>query len=245
MPESGYCTVPDVRRAKQKAELSGELVSENNAVVVGAITSQTEWLEKTTERHWYEPGGIDEDEHGIIPTSAKSRNDEESIPTASAFVVGEPPKPKTWQGSYTRIQLARRHAQAVSELLVRTPDGYEDWTTGDYNGGEWPDALGDDYYVRVNNDGVSQLYLDVEHLLDDDGEPLLESYSNAVYVTYEYGHEGIPETVRKAVALRATAELLIDDESGLGIPENANLVAAETKKQAMESRAEELLEVYL
>ncbi|WP_436344502.1 hypothetical protein [Natronorubrum sp. FCH18a] len=245
MSDSGTCTVEDVRRVLQKAGFSGALEEDNHKAVVDAIASQQEWLEKTTERHWYEPGGIDEDDHDLIPTEPKSRDDEEDIPTGGAFVVGEPATPKTWQGSYTRIRLERRYAGSVSQLLVRTPEGYEDWTAGDYSGGTWPDAVGDDYYVRVNNDGVSQLYLDTENLLDGDGEPLLESYSNAVYVTYEYGREGIPQTVRKAVAMKAAAELLApDDDANLGIPDNANLQTVETKVSALERQAEEKLEVY-
>ena len=241
---TGYCTVDDVRRAKQEGELTGELVSKDNEIVVDAITAQTEWLEKSLSRHWYVSTRPDEDTHELLPTGPKSRNDEEDIPTGGASIVGEPTTPKTWQGSYTRIELDRRDAQAVSELLVRTPDGYEDWVT-EYEGGEWSDALGDDYYVRVNNGGVSQLYLDVENLYDaDEEEYKLDTFSNAVYVTFDYGHEGIPDTVRKAVAMRACAKLLIDDEAALGIPDNGQLVNPESKKQAMESAAEELLEVY-
>ncbi|QLK25414.1 hypothetical protein HYG81_15170 [Natrinema zhouii] len=246
MPDTGYCTVDDVRRAKQDSELTGELVSVNNEIVVDAITAQTEWLEKKLSRHWYVSTRPDEDTHGLLPIGPKSRDDEEDIPTGGASIVGEPVTPKTWQGSYTRIELDRRDAESITELLVRTPDGYEDWVgSSEYSGGTWPDALGDDYYLRINNGGVSQLYLDTENLLDEDDEPLLESYSNAVYVTFDYGHEGIPDTVRKAVAMRACAKLLIDDESALGIPDNGQLVNPESKKQAMESAAEELLEVYL
>ncbi|WP_265109180.1 hypothetical protein [Halosolutus halophilus] len=242
---TGYCTVEDVRRALQESGFSGATVEDNNQVVVDAITSHQEWLEKTTKRHWYEPNGITEDDHGIIPTSPKSRDDEEDIPTGGAVVAGEPATPKTWQGSYTRIRLARRDAESVSELLVRTPDGYEDWTT-EYSGGTWPNALGDDYYLRVNNGGWTELYLDAKNLLDDDDEPLLESYANAVYVSYTYGHEGIPQTVRRAVAMKTAAQLLApDDDSALGIPENASLQSVESKVQALERQAEELLEVYL
>lgn len=246
---TGYCTVEDVRRALQQTSQdfgSGAFGEDNNQVVIDAVTSQTEWLEKTTKRHWYESTRPAEDDHNLIPTSPKSRDDEESIPTGGAYVAGEPATPKTWQGSYTRIRLARRDAESVSQLLVRTPDGYEDWTAGDYSGGQFPDALGEDYYLRVNNGGWTELYLDSENLLDEDGDPLLDSYSNAVYVTYTYGHEGIPKNVRRATAMKAAAQLLApDDEASLGIPENANIQSVETKVQAFERQAEELLEVYL
>lgn len=247
---TGYCTVPDVRRALQETEFSGALAQANNQTVVDAITSQTEWLEKTTKRHWYEPSGIDEDDHNLIPTGVKDRDDEEDIPTSAAFIAGEDPAPKTTQGSYAEIQLDRRDAESISQLLVRTGDGsFEDWVaSNDYQGGTWPDALGDDYYLRVNNGGWTSLYLDTANLLVDgeDDEYVLDSFANAVYVTYSYGHEGIPTNVRRAVAMRAAAQLLAsDDEANLGIPETANLQTVETKVSALERQAEELLEVYL
>lgn len=241
--DQGYCTLEDVRRALQETDVSFGDAELSEEFVTDAITGQTDWLERTTEHHWFEPDGLEEDDEDLVPTEPRSRDDEESIPTGGAYIAGEPVTPKTWQGSYTRIRLARRYAQTVSELLVRTPDGYVNWTE-EYDGGTWPDAVGDDYYLRVNNSGVSQLYLDTENLLDDDDEPLLESYSNAVYVTYEYGKERLPKTVRRAVAFRAGAELLRDDESALGIPDNGQLVSVDTKADAMEQKAEELLEPY-
>ena len=249
MPE-GYCTIPDVRRALQESvdEFdSGAWGAASHQVVVDAITAQTEPLEKELKRHWYEPDGIDEDEQGLIPTQPKERDDEEDIPTAAAFIADEDgPVPKTSQGDYAKIDLARRDADSVSTLLVRTADGsYEDWTQ-EYAGGTWPDAVGDDYYLRVNNGGWSRLYLDTMNLLeaDEDDEYVLESFANAVYVTWTYGHEGIPQNVRRAVAFRAGAELLMDDQANLAIPEDSQLVSAESKKQAMEDKADDLLEVY-
>lgn len=243
---TGYCTVEDVRRALQEADLSGALAEDNEQLVVDAITGLQEWLEKTTKRHWYEPNGLEEDTHGIIPTGPKTRDDEESI-TTRAPISGMPAEPKTAQGSYTKIVLARRDAEAVQELLIRTEDGsFEDWTST-YSGGTWPDAVGDAFYLRVNNGGWSRLYLDTENLYDEEEEEwLLDSFANAVYVTYDYGHEGIPMTVRRAVAMKAAAQLLApDDEATLQIPDNASLQTVETKVSALERQAEELLEVYL
>ena len=242
---TGYCTVEDVRWALQESELSGSLADDNNEAVVRAIAAQTEWVDRTIKRHWYVPAGLEEDTHDLIPTVPKSRDDEESIPTGGAHIVGEPVTPKTWQGSYTRVTLARREASAITKLLVRTPDGYEDWVASDeYTGGTWPEALGDDYYLRTDS-GISQVYIDASNLLNEDGEPLIDGYAGAVYVEFDYGEEGIPQNVRRAIAFRALGELLIDDESALGIPDNGQLVNPETKKQAMEAKAEELLdEVY-
>lgn len=243
MPE-GYCTVDDVRIALQEAELTGSLAAGENEAVIKAIAAESEEIEKSLRRHWYVPGGVADDPDDLIPTAPLTRDDEESIPTGVTVVDGTTPKPKTWQGSYTRIILARREATAINELRVRTPDGYVDWVADpDYDGGTWPGALGEDYYLREDS-GISKLYLDTDNLLDADGEPLIDGYANAVYVEFDYGEPELPENVRRAVAFRAAAQLLIDDDSALGIPDNGQLVNPETKKQAMEAKADELLDVY-
>jgi hypothetical protein len=275
---TGYCTVPDVRRALQETIAnfeSGAWGENNHQVVVDAITAQTEPLEKELKRHWYEPGGITEDDLDLIPTAVKTRDDEEDIPTRAFLTTGSserssyyPPAwvdydpdadadpdyaemdgltPKTVQGDYAAIPLPRRDADTISALHVRTEDGtFEDWAgSNDYTEGSWPPS-GEDYYLRVNNGGWSRVYIDTTNLLkeDEDDEYVLESFANAVYIEYSYGHEGIPRNVRRAVAFRAAAELLLDDEAALGIPDNGQLVNPESKKQAMENKADELLEVY-
>jgi len=242
MSEVGYCTLEDVRRVLRKADLPGD-VGQDEQIAVDAILAETEPLQRSLKRHFYEPGGIDEASAVTIATEPKSRDDEESIPTGGSHIVGEPVTPKTWQGSYTRIELGRRYAESIDELLVRTPDGYEDWVASDeYTGGMWPDALGDDYVLRINNGGVSHLYLDSEQFLDEDGEPLIDSFSNAVYVTFTYGHEGIPPAVRRAVAMRAGATLA--EDAVIEIPSNATLYNVETKAEEMRSEANRLLEEY-
>jgi len=276
---TGYCTVPDVRRALQETVAdfdSGAWGANSQQAVIDAIAAQTEWLEKTIKRHFYVPSGIDEDNYDLIPTATKSRDDEEDIPTRGFLTTsttersshypptwvdydpdeGDTPEygemdglsPKTVQGDYAAIELARRDADAISALHVRTADGtFEDWVaSSDYSGGSWPPS-GEDYYLRVNNGGWSRLYLDTTNLLKqgETNEYVLDSWANAVYLEWSYGHEGLPQTVRRAVAFRAGAELLLDDQANLGIPENSQLVSAESKKQAMEAKAEELLEVYL
>ena len=242
---TGYCTIDDVRWAMDKSDLTGSLGADNNEAVVRAIAAQTEWVNRTIKRHWYLPNGLDEDDRGLIPAEPRTRDDEESIPTGGAHLVGDPVTPKTWQGSYTRVTLARREASAINKLLIRTPDGYEDWvSSNEYSGGPWPDGLGEDYFLRTDS-GISQVYIDTENLLDEDGEPLIDGYANAVYVEFDYGEAELPQNVRRAVAFRAAAELLLDDDSALGIPDNGQLVNPESKKQAMQSKAEELLnEVY-
>ena len=244
----GYCTLEDVRRALRKASLPGD-ISQDKQIAVDAVVAQTEELEKTFSRHWYAPDGADilsEASAIDIPTGPKTRDDEESIPTSGAMAVAAPPTPKLYQGDYTRIDLARRDAKAVQQLLVRDRDGgYTDWIASDeYTGGTWPDALGDDYFLRVNNGGQSALYLDTTNFLeaDDDDEFYLDSFVNAVYVTWEYGHEGIPQTFRQAVALRTAAQFA--EEASFQIPENANIYNVETEAEKMRNRADELLDVY-
>jgi hypothetical protein len=239
----GYCTLADVRRALQEKDLPGD-ISQDNQIAVDAITAQTEWLEKTLHRHWYEPGGIGEADVIDIPTGPKTRDDEYDIPTSTAFVVGEPVMPKTSQGDYAMIELDRRDAESVSKLLVRTADGsFEDWTT-EYTGGSWPDALGEDYYLRVNNGGVSRLYLDTTNLLKsgEGNEYVLDSYANAVYLEFSYGHEGIPQTIRRAVAFRAASDFV--DEAAVQIPDNVRVRSVESLADQFERKAEELLEIY-
>jgi hypothetical protein len=74
----------------------------------------------------------------------------------------------------------------------------------------------------------------------------MSHYNNAVRVTYDYGLDSIPQTLRRAVAMRAAAQLLApDDDAALGIPDNGNLVAQESKVRALERQANELLETYV
>jgi len=247
MPK-GYCTLEDLRRALQEAELPGD-ISQDQQLAVDAIAAQTEPLEKSLKRHWYAPAGasiLDEASAIDIPTEPKSRDDEEDIPTSSAFVVDDDgPAPKTSQGDYAKIELARRDAEAVEALHVRTADGtYEDWTaSSDYTEGSWPPS-GEDYYIRVNNGGWSRLYLDTTNLLeaDEDDKYVLDSFANAVYVSYSYGHEGIPRNVRRAVALRAASAFV--EEAAMQIPDNAKVYNVESLAEKFERKADELLEVY-
>ena len=244
----GYCTLEDLRRALQKSDLPGD-IEQDQSLAVKAISAQTEWLEKTLKRHWYAPAGadiLDEADAIDIPTEPKSRDDEEDIPTPAAFAVDDDGStPKTSQGSYAKIDLARRDAESISALHVRTEDGtFEDWAgSSDYTEGTWPPS-GEDYYLRVNNGGWSRLYLDTENLLeeDEDDEYVLDSFANAVYVEFSYGHEGIPETVRRAVAFRAASDLV--EEAAVQIPNNAEVYGVESLAEQFERKAEELLEVY-
>jgi hypothetical protein len=248
MANTGYCTLDDLRRALREAELPGD-IQQDKRLAVDAITAQTEPLEKSLKRHWYAPTGADilgEASEIDIPTSPKDRDDEYDIPTASAFVADDDgPVPKTSQGDYAKIQLARRDAESVSALHVRTEDGtFEDWAaSAEYTEGDWPPS-GEDYYLRVNNGGWSRLYLDTTNLLeaDEDDEYVLDSFANAVYLTFSYGHEGIPRNVRRAVAFRAASDFV--EEAAVQIPNNAEVYNVESLAEEFERKADDLLEVY-
>ncbi|OYR53591.1 hypothetical protein DJ73_07215 [Halorubrum sp. Ea1] len=284
MSEVGYCTLEDVRRALRKADLPGD-VGQDEQIAVDAILAETEPLEKTLKRHWFEPDGISEASAVTIPTAPKSRDDEHDIQTQAGMVHGaserdryryrensdallesdprsdrwrkdrrepkreiriafgpnealEPPVDETIP-AYTRLTLNRKDVKAVNTLSVVTAEGaFEDWVASEeYSGGVGNQHRGEDYWVRVNNGGVSELYLDV-HAMDDD----LASLSNAVYIDLDYGHSGIPRNVRRAVALRVGAELV--EEAVVEIPQNATIYGVETKADEMRSKADDLLSVY-
>ncbi|WP_435346026.1 hypothetical protein [Haloarchaeobius sp. HRN-SO-5] len=280
---TGYCTVDDVRRALRQEAVSGD-IAQDRQIVLDAITAQTEWLEKTLHRHWYEPGGIQEDTDDLIPTGANTRDDEHDIPTHAGFVHGaserdhyryrensdalleagpryerrrkhyEEPKreirlafgdvydPETADETipaYTRIRLARKDVETVNTLsVVNAQGGFDDWVaTSDYTGGVGNTHRGEDYWVRVNNGGVSELYLNI-HAMDDD----IPSFANAVYVDFDYGHDGIPRNVRRAVAFRAASDLT--EEAATQIPDNARVYNVDTLADQLREKATELLEVY-
>ena len=266
---TGYCTLDDVRRALRSANLPGDVQQEPD-IAIDAIMGQTEFIQKTYDRHWYEPGGLNEDSVGLIPTSTKTRDDEYDIPSQGATVIGsgqrsggttpatgtvfdsdrEQPELKqqirlssgrlddATVPTYTRLTLARKDVQAITSLSVINADGgYDDWVTDSaYSGGVGTTHRGEDYWVRVDS-GVSKLYFDV-HSMDDD----LPALSNAVYAGIEYGHEGIPRTVRRGVAFRAAADLV--EEAVVDIPQNATIYNVETKAEELRSQAEQLLGEY-
>jgi len=275
MPPVGYCTLEDVRRALRKADLPGDIQQDQQLAVdaIAAETEPLEkelrrhWYAPDGADILSEASAIE------IPASPKTRDDEEDIPTRSFLTTGTddrssyyPPAwvdydphddtepeydemdglaPKTVQSDYAAIGLARRDADSVSALHVRTGDGtFEDWAaSADYSEGSWPPS-GEDYYLRVNNGGWSRLYIDTTNLLKEgeDNEYVLDSFANAVYLEWSYGHEGIPRNVRRAVALRAGAEFA--EEAAIQIPDNANIYNVETKAERMREKADELLSVY-
>lgn len=144
--------------------------------------------------------------------------------------------------TYTRLQLNRKDVDAVNSLHIANADGsYDDWVaSNDYDGGVgFSSHVGDDFYARVNNGGVSELYINIHSL--DDG---LFTLSNAVVVDFDYGHAGIPQNVRQGVANLAAAELV--EEAVIEIPQNTTLYDIETKAEELRTTAyDQYLSVYL
>ena len=142
--------------------------------------------------------------------------------------------------AYTRITTNRKDVKAVNTLSVVTAEGeFEDWVaSNDYDGGVGNQSRGQDYWVRVNNGGVSELYLDV-HAMDDE----IASLSNAVYVDIDYGHEGLPRNVRRGIACLAGAELV--EDAIIEIPQNATVYNIDTKAEELRGRADGYLSEYL
>jgi len=241
---TGYCTVDDVRRALRSANLPGDAAQDSD-IVVDAIVGQTEWLQEWTNRHWFVSGGISEDDDDLIPTSTKTRQDEEQdIPSTPHAGPGQMQVPASRQARYplrnndpfTRIKLDKQYAQTLSAVKVKDASGsFTDWTaSNDY-------AQGEDYRLYVDAGSTSSpSYVDLRARV----LPRLRNYDTAVRVSYDYGLDELPRTVRRAVALKAAAQLLTDDEAAMAIPDDGQLTSAETKVQAMERQAEELLEAY-
>jgi len=139
--------------------------------------------------------------------------------------------------AYTRIRLDRKDVDAINSLHIIGEDGsYTDWVSDSgYDGGAGLTHRGEDFWARTNNDGISELYIDV-HSLDDD----IASLSNAVYIDWHYGHDGIPRNIRRAVACFAAAEFA--QEAAIQIPENATIYNVETLAEQFREKAQKLLE---
>jgi len=133
--------------------------------------------------------------------------------------------------AYTRIEMDRKDVSAVNELSIVSDDGsYTDWVaSSDYDGGVGNSFRGDDYWIRVNNGGVTQLYIDV-HALDDE----ITTLNNAVYVDIGFGKGELPGGVRRGVAMLAASELIIDDEFVSMVTDSGQLTNVESKASRWE-----------
>lgn len=235
----GYCTPDDVRAALKEQDLQGQITEPD---VTPAILGQTEWLQETTHRHWYTTTSNPTDP---LPTAPLTHDEDVlSLPASPHPApsqrfhradVGTIRYPRPVQGRYTAVDLRRRDVRSITELLVLDETGEPtDWVA------EKTEGRGEDYYLQVDDsDGISTLYLDTRSL------PPRSTFGEGVIATYDWGIDGISETVRRAVALRAGAQLVLDDDTQIGIPDSGQLVSLESKAQAMERQAEELLDIHM
>jgi len=245
MPE-GYCTVTDVRRVLQQKDFSGEFVEDNNQAVVNKITAQSQWLRDRTSRHWYEAGGVSPDAQDLVPTGPKTRADEEhdipSTPHAGPRQMQVPASrqaryPLRNNDSFVRIRLDKHYAGSLTAVKIQDASGsFTDWVAAPGK------TQGEDYRLYVEPGSTSSpSFVDLRARV----LPRLRNYDSALQVSYDYGADALSQTAREATAMRAAAQLLApDDEATLSIPEDANLQTVETKVQALERQAEDLLEAF-
>lgn len=243
-----YATPDDVRHVLQVKGLADPGQAGGSATgkdhVRAAIAGQSEWLQETTNRHWFEPD-VDPEGTDLYTEPLTHRNDEVSIPSTphadnrqmQVAASRQARYPVRHGGPYTRVKLTRRDVQEITELLVREPGGgYGDWIADDAK----VEGRGEDYYVQKDDDvGFSRLYLHTRHIR------ALSGFANAVVATYDYGIEGVTDTVRRAIALKATAQLVHDDDASVAIPNDGSLISLESKAEAMEREAEELIDIHM
>lgn len=243
MPE-GYCELDDVRAALKEKNLQGQLQEPD---VTPAIEGVSTAIRKESGRHWYDSTGTASD---YVPTAPRSvtnvRLDIPSSPHAQdrqLFHGGSRVRyPVTVEGPYCRLRLPHGHVDTVDALKVRDrTGGVTDWTTTN----DHVEGIGEDYYIReedADRYGASYLYLRARSI-----GPRTD-FQGLVTVDYSYGIDSDSEPwddVRRGVALRAAAQLVRDDDTQVGIPDSGQLVSLESKAQAMERQAGNLLSPYL
>lgn len=237
---TGYCERDDVRRVLREASFNGDL-GQDGQIVDDAIAGQTEWLRKRTRRHWFDTSGGTT----LVPTSTRS------VTNITLDVPSSPHRqdrqllrsdqgvryPVTHAGRYVKVRLPHYDVSSLTTLDVRQTDGdVEDWVAA----GDKTQGRGDDYYLLTDGDtGASHLYLNASSI----GARI--DFGDLLTLDYDYGVDGVPETVRRATALRAAAELVLDDDAAVGIPDNGQLVAAESKADKFRKQADRLLQPYL
>lgn len=240
----GYCTLEDVREVLQELDLTGPV---GPGFVEGAILGESEWIQEDTNRHWFDASGIEDDDDNLVATEPLIHEfDEQDIPSSphsdnvqtfrGGKTRGTARYPVRHAGPYTRVPLTRRDVRELTKLLVRNQDGsVTDWINDDRR----EEGRGEDYYVQVNDStGQSYLYLHTGSL------PRLSDYGSAVTVSYEYGVDEVPKTLRTATACLAAAHLLRDDEGAVGIPDSGQLIPVETKADKAYDRGLRLLEIH-
>lgn len=234
----GYCEPEDVRKALQERDLSADLGVE---FVEPAILGQSEWLRKQTQRHWYDSTAAESDVVATAPMSATNiRLDVPSAPHVQdrqllSDEIGAR-YPRTTAGRYAKVRLPHHHVEALSALHVRGRDGdAEDWTTAP----DMAEGRGEDYYLETTElGGESYLFVHAASV-----GPRVD-YGDLLTVDYEFGHDGISDTVRRGVALLAAADVVLDDDADVAIPSDGQLVGLDTKADKMRKEAHRLLKPY-
>jgi len=238
---TGYCTVEDVRRALRKNDLPGDATQDRD-IVIDAIKGTTQWLQKTTDCHFYESGGISEDSDNLVPTAVKSRGPEAhdipSTPHPGHTVMrrsGNNRYAHKTHGPYCRVgPLEKRDADELTKLEIRDNAGdFTDWVADSGY------SAGDDYELFVEpGSAPSRSYINIRAT----ALPAMELYNDAVRASYDYGENELPGTVRRAVAFKAAGELA--DDPAFDIPDTVQVQSVESLTDMFDRKAEEKLEPY-
>lgn len=243
MPDPGYCTVDDVRRVMREASFSGALDADPQ-IVENAIRAQTETTTAFLDgRHFYEPDTTD----GILASEPFVATDRRfSIPSTpyadnqQLFGGTSRRYPKQTDGPYTRIALDHYNVTDVTALRVRDAGGgFEDWTTA----ASITEGRGEDWYLSTPTDGGPASRSRV--LFRASSLPPAANYSGMIVADYEYGRPQIPDSVRRASAFLAAAELAVDDEADISFPDDGQLVNKQSQADFYKERAQTLLEPYM
>lgn len=242
MPQ-GFCEVEDVGAALQD-DFAG--ANPSPAEVEAAIAAQTDWVERKTNTHWYDSAASDSD---LVPTSPRSvaniRLDVPSSPHATDRQIHHADRgvryPVTRAGPYCKLRLPHYGVETLDALRVRDFGGdVTDWAADP----AFSAGRGEDYYLETATDERAQSHL----FIRASSIGARTDFTDLVTLDYRYGVDAAEQswdTVRRATALRAAAELVIDDEFEAAVPNDVGLVNVQTKADQYEQRAENLLQPFM
>lgn len=241
MPD-GYCEVADVSSVLQD-DFPGS--NPSTSEVEDAITGFTQWVRAKTNSHWYDSNNQPGD---LVPTSARSttgiRLDVPSSPHRQDRQLLHDEQgiryPVTHAGPYARIRLPHYSVQTLNALEVRDRDGdVTDWTSDpDISSGK-----GNDYYLHVDGGEIDTSYL----YINADSIGPRTDYRDLLTLDYDYGRDAQNkewQTVRRAVATLAAADVALDDDIQAAVPDDGQLVPVNTKSDKMINRAMKQLRPY-
>lgn len=241
---TGYCEPDDVRTALQKESLGGSVSA---SIIEPDIIAVSDWLRKTSGRHWYDSGGSASDLVATGPESASNvRLDVPSSPHAHDRQIhrGESgiKYPVSSDGPYCRIPLPHAFVATLTALEVRQRDGsVEDWTSV----ADKTEGRGDDYFMlEEDKEGHGRSVLRVHEASIG---PRTD-YGGLLTVAYDYGLDAQDqpwEDVRRGVASLTAAQVIVEDDVLTAIPDNGQLVGVDTKAQRLMDRGMKYLGPYL